>query len=136
MSYNQTNKIHNPFEGEELEKGIPTGSKQAIKQLTNAIGILNESSKQLYKVGKEMRKATNLVEGAAGHMNNSALVHEIGPKPDRKKRREAQRIMREIKNSAKDLLKLDESIIMFDARDYAIGLASLAAKIDMLEKGR
>ena len=132
MSYNQTYGKMN--KSEEVEKRDP--AKKATKQIVDAMSILNQSAKQLHKIGSDMRKATNLVEGARGHMNAMDVFYEIGPKPDKSKQREARRIMSRLKTASKKLLKLDESVMSFESRDYVIELATIAAQIDNLERKR
>tara|TARA_Y100000310_G_scaffold321151_1_gene378421 strand:- start:16 stop:411 length:396 start_codon:yes stop_codon:yes gene_type:complete len=130
MSYNQTyGKIN---KSETVEKRDP--AKKATKQIVDAMSILNQSAKQLHKIGSDMRKATNLVEGARGHMSTMDVFYEIGPKPDKSKQREARRIMSMLKTASKKLLKLDESVMSFESRDYVIQLATIAAHIDNLER--
>jgi hypothetical protein len=64
MSYNQTNKIHNPFEGQELEKGL----------LQNPLKLVKDSIKAMEKADKALAIADQEFKIAATEASESASM--------------------------------------------------------------
>jgi len=134
MSHNQTNKIHNPFEGEELKKGRFNLSK-VENQIGVAMAIINKQSKALYEAQKELRKASNLVDGAGNLVEVLQMAGIVAPKRSRGgDEKDARRIARDLQRVAKDLEKLDESIPVMDGIDYNATLAGTLIEIRRFNK--
>ena len=70
MSYNQTNKIHNPFEGEELEKRQKYNTKKLERQITDAM-------KNLRNASEAMNKATDTIKESAGKIAEAGNMLEL-----------------------------------------------------------
>lgn len=134
MSYNQTNKIHNPFEGEELEKGRFNMGK-VEKQIGEAMGIIDKSSKALYATQRELRKASNMVDGAGNLVEVLQLARHVAPKRSRSgDEATARRIARDLKRLAKNIEKLDESIPLMDSIDFNATLAMALIEVRRFNK--
>ena len=136
MSHNQTNKIHNPFEGEELEKGRFNLNK-AENQIGEAMRIILKQAKNLNEAQRELRKASNLVDGAGNFIEVLQMAGIVAPKRSRSTdQRDARALARDLHQTAKDLEKLDESIPFFDAMDYNVELAHALTKLREFNKKR
>ena len=130
MSYNQTNKIHNPFEGEELEKGRFNMGK-VEKQIGEAMGIIDKSSKALYATQRELRKASNMVDGAGNLVEVLQLARHVAPK---RSRSGDEATARSLKRLAKNIEKLDESIPLMDSIDFNAPLAMALIEVRRFNK--
>ena len=134
MSYNQTNKIHNPFEGEELEKGR-FNLVNAEKQIGEAMRIIVKQAKNLNEAQRELRKASNKVNGAGNLVDVLQMSGLVAPKRSRSTdSKDARAMARDLHQTAKDLEKLDESIPFFDAMDYNVELAHLLTRMKEFNK--
>ena len=123
MSYNQTNKIHNPFEGEELEKGRFNLNK-AENQIGKAMAIINKQAKSLAGVVNELRKAQNMVEGSSNFIEVLAMSDLVAPKRARSTDdRDIRKIVKELRFVAKELQKLEDKVPFFEAMEYNTTLA-------------
>tara|TARA_R100000458_G_scaffold51231_1_gene51903 strand:+ start:734 stop:1144 length:411 start_codon:yes stop_codon:yes gene_type:complete len=123
MSHNQTNKIHNPFEGEELEKGRFNLNK-AENQIGKAMAIINKQSKSLAGVVNELRKAQNMVEGSSNFIEVLAMSDLVAPKRARSTDdRDIRKIVKELRFVAKELQKLEDKVPFFEAMEYNTTLA-------------
>ena len=133
MSYNQTNKIHNPFEGQELEKGL-SAFKEASRYTQSALRNYAEGFDIIFEKGEiKLHKALEDIERVIG------ITRVLSAHGDRMKLSREQ--IKEIKNVSRGLLsikgKLTDSIskIMGSASGgLNIKLASIAAQLEMIEK--
>jgi len=133
MSYNQTNKIHNPFEGQELEKGL-SAFKEAARYTESALRNYAEGFDIIFEKGEiKLHKALEDIERVIG------ITRVLSAHGDRMKLSREQ--IKEIKNVSRGLLsikgKLTDAIskIMGAAGGgLNIKLASIAAQLEMIEK--
>ena len=82
MSYNQTNKIHNPFEGEELEKGR-YNLRPAEGDLKSALNLVNSAIKSVQDSAKKMVEAREEVISARNYLQSLELARHVAPKRTR-----------------------------------------------------
>ena len=136
MSHNQTNKIHNPFEGEEIKKGRFNLNK-AENQIGKAMAIIEKQAKNLNEAQRELRKASNLVDGAGNFIEVLQMSGLVAPKRSRSTdQRDARALARDLHQTAKSIEKLDESIPFYSAIDYNVELAQSLIKIREFNKKR
>ena len=132
MSYNQTNKIHNPFEGEELEKGL-SAFKEAARYAESSLRNYAEGFDIIFENGlSKLHKSLEDVERSIG------ITKVLSAHGDRMKLSRQQ--IKEVKNVHRGLLKakgrLTEAIskIMASAGGgLNIKLASIAGQLEMIE---
>jgi chromosome segregation ATPase len=82
MSYNQTNKIHNPFEGEELEKGR-FNLRPAEGDLKSAMKLVNQVVEDVQDSAKKMVEAKEEVISARNYLQSLELARHVAPKRSR-----------------------------------------------------
>ena len=82
MSYNQTNKIHNPFEGEELEKGR-FNLRPAEGDLKSAMKLVNQAVEEVPDLAKKMVMAKEEVISARNYLQSLELARHVAPKRSR-----------------------------------------------------
>ena len=134
MSHNQTNKIHNPFKGEELEKGRFNMGK-VENQIGVAMAIIEKQSKALFTAQRELRKASNLVDGAGNLVEVLQMSGTFAPKRSRGgDEKDARRMARDLHRLAKDIEKLDESVPTLEAMDYNAALAQTLIQVRAFNK--
>tara|TARA_R100000234_G_C4873598_1_gene124328 strand:+ start:17 stop:424 length:408 start_codon:yes stop_codon:yes gene_type:complete len=135
MSYNQTNKIHNPFEGEELEKGL-SAFKEAARYTESALRnyaegfdiILEKGDDKLYKAVEDIERSIGITRVLSAHGDRMKLSRDQ---------------IKEVKQVQKGLLKAKERIVgaISTIRQSAGGavnikLAYIAGQLERIEKGK
>ena len=136
MSYNQTNKIHNPFEGEELEKGR-FNLGRVEKDISEAISVIFASAQKLRDTHEDLKEAARDVYSSSQMM--AAL--EIGIKVDPKRfgrgdARKIRSISSQLKKMSEEIKQTAESIPKFTSTDYNVKLAVILHDIKEFNKKR
>ena len=134
MSYNRTNKIHNPFEGEELEKGR-FNLNQAEKQIRQAVKIIDKEAKQVKESSSQLKKAANLVYGAGNFIEALTLSRHIAPKRSRPNdAKDARRMAKDLQRTSNELNTLSEKMPFFEPMEYLMELVDVTRRMEQFNK--
>ena len=130
MSYNQTNKIHNPFEGEQLEKGQ---LREPLRLVQHAIADMKDADKSLALAAKKFRNAGIAASESASMLQLlSTRVGNISMSLDKKTRNELRSLGKKqdinankLKAIAKLLMETGETSPFYNALNVAVVLDKL-----------
>jgi hypothetical protein len=136
MSYNQTNKIHNPFEGEELEKGR-FNLGRAEKDISEAISAIFASAQKIRDANEDLKEAARDVYSSSQMIAALEIGIKVDPKRfDKGDAREIRSISTQLKRISNQLKKEAESIPKFTSTEYNVGLAVILTEIKEFNKKR
>lgn len=132
MSHNQTNKIHNPFEGEELEKGL----------LQNPLKLVKDSIKAMEKADKALAVADQEFKIAAGEASESASmltllstrVGNVTMGLDGVTRKELRKIAKQQDRNMEKLKAMSKLINDLAQKSPFYSMLNVGVQLDMLDK--
>ena len=132
MSYNQTNNIHNPFEGEELEKGL----------LQNPLKLVKDSIKAMEKADKALAVADQEFKIAAGEASESASmltllstrVGNVTMGLDGVTRNELRKIAKQQDRNMEKLKAMSKLINDLAQKSPFYTMLNVGVQLDMLDK--
>tara|TARA_R100001510_G_scaffold57772_1_gene67649 strand:- start:2229 stop:2645 length:417 start_codon:yes stop_codon:yes gene_type:complete len=132
MSHNQTNKIHNPFEGEELEKGL----------LQNPLKLVKDSIKAMEKADKALAVADQEFKIAAGEASESASmltllstrVGNVTMGLDGVTRNELRKIAKQQDRNMEKLKAMSKLINDLAQKSPFYTMLNVGVQLDMLDK--
>lgn len=132
MSYNQTNNIHNPFEGEELEKRQKYNTKKLERQITDAM-------KNLRNASEAMNKATDTIKESAGKIAEAGNMLELLKlyEEDKKSRVEIRTGANMLRSVSRDINGMILSKVPdFRIMDFAMEVGHVLESLDRINKRR
>lgn len=132
MSHNQTNKIHNPFEDEELEKGL----------LQNPLKLVKDSIKAMEKADKALAVADQEFKIAAGEASESASmltllstrVGNVTMGLDGVTRNELRKIAKQQDRNMEKLKAMSKLINDLAQKSPFYTMLNVGVQLDMLDK--
>jgi hypothetical protein len=136
MSYNQTNNIHNPFEGEELEKGR-FNLGRVEKDISEAISAIFASAKKLRDTHEDLKEAARDVYSSSQMMAALEIGIKVDPKRfDKGDARKIRSLSSRLKKMSDQLKKEADLIPKLESAKYNVELAVIANDIKEFNKRR